>query len=727
MASKSPKYAATQQLQQKTQSGTIHTTNTDRHRNFENNTVVWLDASINSSKDNVRSKAELRSTINYLKTFDDADECIDYILSVRTESVFLIVSGSFGQTLLPLVHDLKQIEFIYIFCSNKQWHLEWASHFSKVHGVHTDMKHICEALRKDVRTCSNDTMIPMSVMPSSLSNTNNNRQEASFMYSQLLIEILFEVDITDTSKQDMIDECRMQYEHNEAELRHIDEFDKNYQKHQAIWWYTRECFLYRMLNKALRVQDTDILFKFRFFIKDLHDQLTTLHSKSNHRESTLTLYRGQGITTEEFEKMKQGAFVSMNNFLSTSTNRAVAVQFAQQSMNRHDVISVLFEMDIKVDKCISPFAAIEELSAVKTENEILFSIGTVFRIESVEKQDFTNIWDLKLALTGEEDKELKTLTDQLRQEVRSERKLDSLGLLLQKMGKYVEAEQYYLVLLNETSPEDPYIATIHNNIAVVYKNMGDYSKALTYYEQTLELELKTLGPNHPSMATTYNNIGGIYNDMGDYSKALTYYEQTLELQLKTLGPNHPSVATTYNNIGKVYNDMGDYAKALTYYEQTLELQLKTLGPNHPDVARTYNNIGVVYSDMGDYSKALTYYEQTLELQLKTLGSNHPSVATTYNNKGKVYNNMGDYSKALTYYEQTLELQLKTLGPNHPDVARTYNSMGMVYNDMGDYSKALTCFKRALEDAQKSLPSFHPDIDKYIRTVCEMNDKLITHF
>ncbi|CAF4105985.1 unnamed protein product [Didymodactylos carnosus] len=547
------------------------------------------------------------------------------------------------------------------------------------------MKHICEALRKDVRTCSNDTMIPMSVMPSSPSNTNNNRQEASFMYSQLLIEILFELDITDTSKQDMIDACRMHYEHNEAELRYIDEFDKNYQKHQAIWWYTRECFLYRMLNKALRVQDTGILFKFRFFIKDLHDQLTALHSKSNHRESTLTLYRGQGITTEEFEKMKQGAFVSMTNFLSTSTNRAVAVQFAQQSMNRNGVISVLFQMDIQVDKCISPFAAIEELSAVKTENEILFSIGTVFRIESVEKQDFTNIWNIKLALTGEEDKELKTLTNQIRQEVRSESTLDSLGLLLRKMGKYIEAEQYYLMLLNETSPEDPYIATIHNN------------------------------------------IGLVYNDMGDYSKALTYYEETLDFDMKTLGPNHPDVAATYNNIGDVYTAMGDYSKALTYYEQTLELKLKTLGSNHPDVAATYNNIGALYNHMGDYSKALTYFEQALELKLKTLGPSHPAVATTYNNMGRVYNDMGDYSKALTYYEQTLELQLKTLGPNHPDVATTYNNIGDVYNDMGDYSKALTCFKRAFEVAQKALPSSHPDIDKYIRTVCEMNDKLITHF
>ncbi|CAF1416916.1 unnamed protein product [Didymodactylos carnosus] len=71
--------------------------------------------------------------------------------------------------------------------------------------------------------------------------------------------------------------------------------------------------------------------------------------------------------------------------------------------------------------------------------------------------------------------------------------------------------------------------------------MGDYSKALSYYEQTLELELKTLGPNHPSVATTYGSLGMVYSDMCDYSKALSYYEKTLEVMRKSLPATHPSI------------------------------------------------------------------------------------------------------------------------------------------------------------------------------------------
>ena len=86
----------------------------------------------------------------------------------------------------------------------------------------------------------------------------------------------------------------------------------------------------------------------------------------------------------------------------------------------------------------------------------------------------------------------------------------------------------------------------------VYSNMGEYSKALSYYEKCLDMRQKTLPANHPDLATSYNNIGSVYSNMGEYSKALSYYEKCLDMQKKTLPANHPSLAT-YNNIGLVYD------------------------------------------------------------------------------------------------------------------------------------------------------------------------------
>ena len=40
--------------------------------------------------------------------------------------------------------------------------------------------------------------------------------------------------------------------------------------------------------------------------------------------------------------------------------------------------------------------------------------------------------------------------------------------------------------------------------------------------------------------------------MGEYSKALSSYERSLEIMKVALPPNHPLLAASYNNISDVY-------------------------------------------------------------------------------------------------------------------------------------------------------------------------------
>jgi tetratricopeptide (TPR) repeat protein len=82
-----------------------------------------------------------------------------------------------------------------------------------------------------------------------------------------------------------------------------------------------------------------------------------------------------------------------------------------------------------------------------------------------------------------------------------------------------------------------------NNIGLVYKNMCEYSKALSYYEKALEIQQETLPTNHPDLAASYNNIGTAYCGMGKYPEALSYYERALKIFQSSLPPNHPSIKT----------------------------------------------------------------------------------------------------------------------------------------------------------------------------------------
>ncbi|CAF4293292.1 unnamed protein product, partial [Rotaria sordida] len=66
----------------------------------------------------------------------------------------------------------------------------------------------------------------------------------------------------------------------------------------------------------------------------------------------------------------------------------------------------------------TPFALIDEYSAIETEKEILLSMHTVFRVNDI-KQSVSNsrLWEVQLSLTGDNDPQLAALTNRIREEV----------------------------------------------------------------------------------------------------------------------------------------------------------------------------------------------------------------------------------------------------------------------------------------------------------------------
>jgi hypothetical protein len=63
-----------------------------------------------------------------------------------------------------------------------------------------------------------------------------------------------------------------------------------------------------MLNRALRTGNVDIIITMGFFIRDLHRQIENLYKKQlvNYEvEEILTLYRGEGLSKDDFEQIKK--------------------------------------------------------------------------------------------------------------------------------------------------------------------------------------------------------------------------------------------------------------------------------------------------------------------------------------------------------------------------------------------------------------------------------------
>jgi tetratricopeptide (TPR) repeat protein len=628
-----------------------------RTRVIENFIIIWLN--IQSNKFDKDSINQLRKIINSIQTFSYPGQCIDYLSQIQNEKVFLIISKSFDHDLLSFIEPMSQLNSIYLLSDKKHDYQK----FKKVKGIYNKIDLICTELKHDIHQCQND-LIPISILTKN-SLTNLNELDQSFMYSQLIKEILLDMDYNEKSKKELIDFCRIQYAGNHYELQIINEFERDYKHPSPIWWYTRNCFTYSMLNKALRIQDTELIIKMGFFIRDLHKQIEELYSNID-KTHPLTVYHGQRISNNEFEKLLQSkdGLLSFNNFLSTSTDRLTSLNFAKQLLNNSNVTSILFKMEINNPSI--PFASIDKLSYFSDTNkqEILFSMHTIFHIDEI-KQIENHLWQVDLTLTNDKDEQLKRFTDFTRKNARAETGIQRIAKLMLIMDKIDKAKEIYTALLETTDEDDKKeLAHLHHQLGVIYEEKDDLINALSHYHQSLNLYLTYLPLNDPQLCSTYSNIGLILKKQGNFDGALEYFLHALDIGLISPNPDQYEIAIRYNNIGGVLDAQGKRTEALENYEHALKIEYMCLPSCHPLIGATHNNIGLVYQSMNDYSSALTHFKKTLEIEEKSLPSDHPSLIMTHANIAGVLEDLHQYKEAIEHAEKAVHIVQNTFGIDH---------------------------------------------------------------
>lgn len=664
-----------------------------KHRAFhietaQNFRLVWLDSSADevSIGDSLNTIRNLRKVVHDLNTFTAVGKCMEFISSVENEKIFMICSEELSETIIPMIHNMPQINCIYLFCAHKAGQEEWTKKWPKVKGLYTDITSLYEELKKASAECDQNLVSMSFIMPTKENpNEKFGQLDQSFMLTQLLKEILLTTNFESQDFNEFLTICHKHFADNAAELRNIQKIETEYHERQPIWWYTYECFVSSMLNRALRTMEIELIIQMGFFIQDLHHHIATLHTEQyqEHGDSdSFTVYRGQGLSENVFNQLKNthGGLMSFNGFLPTGTSRKVSLDFAQETIATLNLIGVLFVMKINPSRASSPFANIGDVSYSRRvgEEEILFSMHSIFRIENVQQIDKHGpLWQVDLTLTSKNDPELQTLKESLRQETYPNLEgWDRLGMLLIKLGHFKKAEELYEIRL-EKSADDRQKAHSCYMLGLVKSDQGNYEDAIEFYTKSVRINRMLPPPIHPDLSASYTDLGLAYSNIGHYAHALSSYKKALDIQEKTLPSDHPDLSITYNNMGNVYYKINKLSDALSYFEKSFAIRKSTLPPNHPLLATAYNNIAELYRDMGKYSKALSSHQTALNIYRKTLPSDHPDLATSYNNVGWVYTDMGDFSQALTYFKRALDIFHLSLAPDHPKIKTVEDSIEFI--------------------------------------------------
>ncbi|CAF2513792.1 unnamed protein product [Rotaria sp. Silwood2] len=639
--------------------------------NLETFSLIWLDAEVNTTEENRRAQNRLRSIINQLIIFHNPNECRQYIMSCSIEDrLILIASGRLSKELVPQIHHLRQLSAVYIFCRDKQAYKQWAKEFNKIKGVVILLDDLINQITLDQQDggIQEEPMSMTFYNASGKADKSTTELNGHFIHFLLLIDVLLRMESSDADKKQLIEICKDTFDDNEPQLAIIRDFERKYKSKKAIWWYTRDAFLYRMLNKALRVQNTELLLLFRFVIRDIHERL-----KKHQCQNPIRVYRYQTMYVDELNALKRsvGQFISINSFFSTTADHDVVLKFLKRSKVSNNFHRVLF--DIRADPHVvksRPFADISSLSYFPHESEILFMVGCIFRLTNIHRDDNEKAWIIQMQLAENNDNNLKKLFDQLKSDCgvgTEEVDLKSFGDVLQQMGKYDLAEKIYIDLRRKYSPNDSSHVHLCVSFGMLYKERKDFDRSLLWFQRALEKKLRTEPSDLIYIGGLHCCMGSVHLEKNNFIEATKFYNTAMDCYKRANATNHPDIASWFYGVARICCAQKQYSDALIYYQRSLGIQKQHLPSNHPDMATNLIGIGDVYRLVGQYDNAMNHYRTALDIRQKSLPPQHQDVGSSNKKIGLLYETVKNWKEALEYYKKAATIYRQSLSPEHSNV------------------------------------------------------------
>ena len=253
-------------------------------------------------------------------------------------------------------------------------------------------------------------------------------------------------------------------------------------------------------------------------------------------------------------------------------------------------------------------------------------------------------------------------------------------------NKYEETVQRMLSFANEKGDLE-YKAECFNKLGISNCLRGKNNLALEYFSKALQINEEL--QDSISISNSYENLGLVYKDLSDYDKALSYQIKSLKIREKV---NHSRLANNYINISTIYyltNDTLNYFKYLN--------QAKIVIQNNKII--DYSLMAIIHNEIADYyemenliDSMIFHYQKVVDYSAK-IGWKK-GMAVGYSNLAEVYYSLKQYDKAIAEHRKVLDLSLEI--DDCMGITEEYQYLAIIYETIGKLDSALLLNQKSLE-------------------------------
>jgi predicted ATPase len=276
--------------------------------------------------------------------------------------------------------------------------------------------------------------------------------------------------------------------------------------------------------------------------------------------------------------------------------------------------------------------------------------------------------------------------------------LSKLGILNKTIGNWDKALDYFEQILPISDEiKIPQIKSkAYLNMGWIFQRRSYWNEAQTYFQKSLAIA--NVVQDFFISAEAYNGLGAVYERKGDFDNAIECYSTSRKFAEENT--DLLNLAKAHNAFGRIYNQQGDYIKAVDHKRKSISLfeRIKDL----PQLAKSYTSLALTYYDMGELEKNIEFNEKCVDLadeisdlRIKGYGlSNAVESLVKTNQLGKAQ----DYASGALEIFKKLEERFM--------IALNYMNFGIIFKQKSEWNKSKYYFKTAIEFMENLKIPYH---------------------
>ena len=258
------------------------------------------------------------------------------------------------------------------------------------------------------------------------------------------------------------------------------------------------------------------------------------------------------------------------------------------------------------------------------------------------------------------------------------------------------------------------MADIHTSMAACFAHIGNYKKAIYYYEFGLDVIERRLGTRSFPYITNALSLAFVFEKVGLTALAIEYCQRSLDARGEMFSKTYLDYVNCLSYLAALHLKEENFEKAFHFYEVALSLVETRFGQNDIVFFEILDKMAICLCKKRDFVNALQIAENTLVLRKIFLPEEITQLAKNYIHLGQIAVEQGDGKVAFQHFNEAVLLLEKDMQSNKRALFWVCSQIADLFARKGAYETAAFLFELIMKE-NRGCASFDHELDIFLMT------------